>query len=247
MTPNAALNTPNHVAIIMDGNGRWAQSRGLPRAAGHKQGAEAVERVVRAASEMGVKYLTLFAFSTENWKRPEEEVAGLMGLLRVYLRSKTADMHKNNVRLQIIGDRARLGSDILASIESAEELTKNNTGVTVVMALSYSGRWDMQQAMQRIAAQVQQGDLQPSEITSEAISANLSTANIPDPDLIIRTSGEQRISNFLLWQGAYSEYVFTDTHWPDFDASAFETAVLSYQQRDRRFGKIQVQASSQVF
>jgi undecaprenyl diphosphate synthase len=234
---------PNHVAIIMDGNGRWAQSRGLPRAAGHKQGAEAVERVVRAAADAGINYLTLFAFSTENWKRPEEEVTDLMGLLRLYLRSKTAEMHKNNVRLKIIGERARLSKDILASIESAEELTQSNTGITVLIALSYSGQWDIQQAMQKIAVQVQNGQLQPSEITSQVISANLSTASIPDPDLIIRTSGEHRVSNFLLWQGAYSEYFFTETHWPDFDAAALNTAIQSYQHRDRRFGTITVQAS----
>jgi len=234
---------PTHVAIIMDGNGRWAQSRGLPRLAGHKQGAETVEKIVRAADDAGIRYLTLFAFSTENWKRPEEEVTGLMGLLRLYLRSKTAEMHQNNVRLKIIGDRSRLSDDILASINSAEELTAQNTGITVQLALSYSGRWDMAQAAQRIAEQVKAGTLDPATITEETISAHLCTAGVPDPDLIIRTSGEKRVSNFLLWQSAYAEYFFTDLHWPDFDATALQAAIASYQQRDRRFGKISVQAS----
>ena len=232
------LPVPDHIAIIMDGNGRWAQKRGLPRIAGHKQGAEAVERVTRAAAEAGIKYLTLFAFSTENWKRPEEEVSGLMGLLRHYLRSKTAEMHKNKVRLKIIGDRSRLGADVLASIEYAEKLTVDNAGITVLMALSYSGRWDIEQAIRKLAVKVQNGEIIPGAITEEAISANLETADIPDPDLIIRTSGEQRVSNFLLWQGAYSEYVFTETHWPDFDADTLSKAMAEFQTRDRRFGTV---------
>lgn len=239
----SSLPVPQHVAIIMDGNGRWAQKRGLPRVAGHKQGAEAVERIVRAASDKGIRYLTLFAFSTENWKRPEEEVTGLMALLLHYMRSKTADMHRNNVRLKIIGDRSRLGKDIIATIAAAEELTQNNTGITVLMALSYSGRWDLQQATQAIAAKIAQGILNAADVSEELLGQHLSTASIPDPDLIIRTSGEQRISNFLLWQGAYSEYVFTETHWPDFSASNLDDAIAQYHQRDRRFGKIQVQAS----
>lgn len=241
--PNTSSAIPQHVAIIMDGNGRWAQSRGLPRVAGHKQGAEAVERTVRAAGEAGIKFLTLFAFSTENWKRPEEEVSALMGLLRLYLRSKTAEMHKNNVRLKIIGDRTNLSEDILASIESAEELTAKNDGITLVIALSYSGRWDMMQATQKIAALVQSGAIKADDVTEDMISSQMSMAGIPDPDLIIRTSGEKRISNFLLWQGAYSEYVFLDSHWPDFDATALTGALAAYQQRERRFGKITVQAS----
>jgi undecaprenyl diphosphate synthase len=243
MTSETASATPPHVAIIMDGNGRWAKARGLPRLAGHKQGAEAVERIVRAADEAGIKILTLFAFSTENWKRPEEEVSGLMGLLLQYLRSKTAEMHKNNVCLKIIGDRTRLSKDVLKTIESSEELTKDNTGITVLMALSYSGRWDLENAMQQIASKVQNGELQPNAITQETINAHLSTAGYPDPDLIIRTSGENRISNFLLWQGAYSEYFFTETYWPDFDAASLQAALESYQQRERRFGRINVKAS----
>lgn len=238
-----SLPTPQHVAIIMDGNGRWAKTRGLPRVAGHKQGADTVERVVRASKDLGIKHLTLFAFSTENWKRPEQEVTDLMGLLRQYLRSKTAEMHQNNVRLRIMGDRTRLSKDILASIDYAEDLTKDNTDITVYMALSYSGRWDMTQAMQKIAMQVQQGLINPDAITEELITQNLVTAGVPEPDLIIRTSGEQRVSNFLLWQGAYSEYFFTEAHWPDFDRALLEQALSSYQKRERRFGTVSVQAS----
>lgn len=240
------LPVPSHVAIIMDGNGRWAQKRGLPRLAGHKQGAETVERIVREAANIGVKYLTLFAFSTENWKRPEEEVSGLLGLLRQYLRSKTAEMHKNNICLKIMGDRSRLGTDILASIDYAEKLTAQNTGITVVMALSYSGRWDLQQAMKTIADKIASGVLVPGDVSEETISAHLETANFPDPDLIIRTSGEQRISNFLLWQGAYSEYAFTEVHWPDYDAANFKAAIETYQTRERRFGALPAQAATKA-
>lgn len=243
MVTDASSSIPQHVAIIMDGNGRWAQSRGLPRLAGHKQGAEAVERAVRAAAKKGVRYLTLFAFSTENWKRPEEEVNGLMGLLRLYLRSKTAEMHQNNVRLKIIGDRTRLSKDILASVDMAEKLTAENTGITVIIALSYSGRWDIMQAAQMLATRVQSGELSPSDITEDMFSATLNTGDIPDADLVIRTSGEQRISNFLLWQTAYSEFYFTDSHWPDFNEELLSQAIESYQQRDRRFGAVNVQAS----
>lgn len=230
---------PQHVAIIMDGNGRWATARGLARVAGHKQGAEAVERVVRAAAERGIKYLTLFAFSTENWQRPDTEVSDLMGLLRIYLRSKTADMHANNVRMKVIGERRRLSPDILASIENAEKLTANNTGITLVLAVSYSGRWDITQTVKKLLDE----QIAPSLITEELISNHLQTAGMPDPDLIVRTSGEQRISNFLLWQGAYSEYFFTQTHWPEFDIKDLDEAIHSYAQRERRFGNVRVSAS----
>ncbi len=233
-----ATTPPNQVAIIMDGNGRWAKSRGWPRTMGHKKGAETVEEIIRAAGDMGVRYLTMFAFSTENWKRPAEEVSELMGLLRVYLRAKANDMHKNNVRLRVIGDRVRLSSDIVELIEQTEKLTENNDGLTVVLAVNYSGRWDMLQATQQVAAKTQAGSLNPNDITDETVSAHLSTNGIPDPDLIIRTSGEQRISNFLLWQGAYSEYYFTGTHWPDFQSRDLAEAVAAYQARDRRFGAV---------
>ncbi len=225
---------PQHVAIIMDGNGRWATARNMPRVAGHKQGAETVETIVRAAAEKGIRYLTLFAFSTENWRRPESEVTDLMGLLRIYLRTKTEEMHKNNVRIKVIGERYRLSGDILGLIEHAEKLTENNDGITVLMALSYSGRWDLTQAIKRIVDE----QVPPHLITEELVGGYLQTANIPDPDLIIRTSGEQRISNFLLWQGAYSEYYFTDRYWPEFDAAELDRAIESYQQRDRRFGNV---------
>lgn len=232
MTP--ALIPPQHVAIIMDGNGRWASNRGLPRMAGHKQGAEVIERVVRAAQQQGISYLTLFAFSTENWRRPDTEVTDLMGLLRLYLRSKTEEMHKNDVCLKVIGERHRLSPDILSLIEHAEALTANNGGITVIIALSYSGRWDITQALQKLM----NDQVAPELITEELVSQNLQTAGIPDPDLIIRTSGEQRISNFLLWQGAYSEYYFTPTYWPDFDATHLAQALEAYYQRERRFGNV---------
>ncbi len=235
----SALIPPQHVAIIMDGNGRWASARGLPRVAGHKQGAEVIERVVRAAQQQGISYLTLFAFSTENWRRPDTEVTDLMGLLRLYLRNKTEEMHKNDVRLKIIGERHRLSPDILSLIEHAENLTENNGGITVIMALSYSGRWDITQALQKLM----NDQVAPELITEELISQNLQTAGIPDPDLIIRTSGEQRISNFLLWQGAYSEYFFTPTYWPDFDATHLSEALEVYYQRERRFGNVSASAA----
>jgi undecaprenyl diphosphate synthase len=237
-----SVDTPQHVAIIMDGNGRWAQARGLPRTLGHKNGADAVERVVRAAADRGIKFMTLFAFSTENWKRPESEVSDLMGLLKTYLHSKTAEMHENNVRLRVIGDRTRLGADIVALVDHAEKLTASNNGITVAMAISYSGRWDMTRAMQKMAAAVKDGTLSPDTINEETVAQYLDTRGMPDPDLIIRTSGEQRISNFLLWQGAYSEYVFTDAHWPDFGADHLDAALESYKKRERRFGTVRLKA-----
>lgn len=243
MPTASSAGVPQHIAVIMDGNGRWAQARGLPRLAGHKQGAEAVETMVRAAAEKGVRYLTLFAFSTENWNRPEEEVTGLMTLLRMYLRSKTAEMHKNNVRLKIIGDRSRLSDDIISMVDSAEALTAHNTGITVLIAISYSGRWDIAQATRALAAQVQAGTLNPHDITEDMLGMSLSTAGIPEPDLVIRTSGEKRVSNFLLWQCAYSEFYYTDTHWPDFSATHLDDAIASYQHRERRFGNVHIQAS----
>ncbi len=227
---------PAHIAIIMDGNGRWAQKRGLPRTAGHKAGAEATEHVIRAAGELGVKYLTLFGFSTENWGRPADEVSQLMGLLRYYLKSKTAELHKNKVKLTVIGDRSRLDSDILDLIESAEKLTVNNDAIHVQIALSYSGRWDLTQAAQNLAQQVKNGTLQPHEITQEHLNDSLSTAKLPDPDLLIRTSGEERISNFLLWQCAYAEFYFSPTYWPDFGNQDLVEAIRSYNTRNRRFG-----------
>ncbi|CAA7617040.1 isoprenyl transferase [Magnetospirillum sp. SS-4] len=227
---------PTHVAIIMDGNGRWAKARGLPRTAGHKRGAEAVRRTVEAAREMGVSYLTLYGFSSENWKRPAGEVSDLMGLLRLYLRSEVAALHKNGIRLKVIGDRNRLGADIVRLIDEAEAKTAANVALTLVLALSYGGRQEMVEATRRIAADVAAGRLAPDAIDEGVVAGHLFTAGIPDPDLIIRTSGEQRISNFLLWQGAYAELVFMETLWPEFGRAELENAIRDYHGRDRRYG-----------
>jgi undecaprenyl diphosphate synthase len=227
---------PVHVAIIMDGNGRWAKARGLPRTAGHKRGAEAVRRTVEAAREMGVSYLTLYAFSSENWKRPAGEVTDLMGLLRLYLRNEVNNLHKNGIRLKVIGDRNRLGADIVRLIEDSEAKTAGNTALTLLLALSYGGRQEIVEAARSLARDVAEGRISPEAIDEESINARLTTAGVPDPDLIIRTSGEQRISNFLLWQGAYAELVFLDTLWPDFGRNELEAAIRDFHGRDRRFG-----------
>lgn len=227
---------PKHVAIIMDGNGRWAKARGLPRVAGHKQGAEAARRAVRAAAKHQVEYLTLFGFSSENWSRPADEVKELMNLLRHYLRGEMVELHKNNACLRVIGSRAELDADIVQLIEQAENLTKDNDGVTVIIALNYGGRDEILMAAEAAAkAALQKGS---TEGVKEDFTANLMTHDFPDPDLLIRTSGEQRISNFLLWQCAYTEFVFLDSYWPDFDAQAFEVALDQYAKRDRRFGGV---------
>jgi undecaprenyl diphosphate synthase len=227
---------PRHIAIIMDGNGRWARARGLPRIAGHRSGAEAVRRTVAAAGELGIPYLTLFGFSSENWKRPSEEVHDLMALLRHYLRGEIAELHKNGVRLKVIGQLSRLARDIVAMIEKAEALTRDNSGINLTIALSYGGRAEITAAVRAIAAQAAQGLLAPEAVTEECIARHLFTADLPDPDLLIRTSGEQRISNFLLWQCAYSELVFTKTLWPDFAKSDLEQAIDDYCGRERRYG-----------
>jgi undecaprenyl diphosphate synthase len=227
---------PRHIAIIMDGNGRWARARGLPRIAGHRGGAEAVRRTVAAAGELGIPYLTLFGFSSENWKRPSEEVHDLMALLRHYLRGEIAELHKNGVRLKVIGQLSRLARDIVAMIEKAEALTRDNSGINLTIALSYGGRAEITAAVRAIAAQAAQGLLAPEAVTEECIARHLFTADLPDPDLLIRTSGEQRISNFLLWQCAYSELVFTKTLWPDFAKSDLEQAIDDYCGRERRYG-----------
>jgi undecaprenyl diphosphate synthase len=238
MSPDSAppRTLPRHIAIIMDGNGRWAQARGLPRIAGHRQGAEAVRRTVRAAGELGIPYLTLFGFSSENWKRPTEEVGDLMGLLRHYLRGEIAELHKNGVRLRVIGDLARLAPDIVTLIVNAEALTRDNPGVNLTIALSYGGRAEIVAAVRAIAAKAEDGSLAPEAIDETAISRHLFTADIPDPDLLIRTSGEQRISNFLLWQCAYSELVFTKTLWPDFGQADLVQAIADFGCRERRYG-----------
>ncbi|AWJ83071.1 di-trans,poly-cis-decaprenylcistransferase [Azospirillum sp. TSH58] len=230
------LRPPAHVAVIMDGNGRWAKSRGLPRTAGHKKGVDAVRRTVEAAGELGIGYLTIFSFSSENWRRPEEEVSDLMQLLRFYLRSEIADLHRNGVRLRVIGDRARLSKDIVGLIENAENLTRDNRKLTLVVALSYGSRQEITLAARRLAEEVKAGTLDPADITEDRLSERLFTADIPDPDLIVRTSGEKRISNFLLWQAAYAELVFVDTLWPDFSKRDLEAAIEEFHRRERRFG-----------
>jgi undecaprenyl diphosphate synthase len=227
---------PRHVAIIMDGNGRWAKSRGLPRIAGHRRGAEAVRRTVEASVALGIRYLTLFGFSSENWKRPVGEIFDLMGLLRHYLRGEIAELHRKGVRFRVIGERSRLPADIVTLIDNSEALTLENQTLDLCIALSYGGRADIAGAARRLAEEVSAGRLDPSAIDETSFGRYLLTDGIPDPDLLIRTSGEQRISNFLLWQSAYSEFVFTETLWPDFDRSDLERAVQDYHGRERRYG-----------
>jgi undecaprenyl diphosphate synthase len=227
---------PEHVAIIMDGNGRWAQSRGLPRNAGHKEGAETVRRVVEAAADAGVKYLTLFGFSTENWNRPADEVSALMMLMRHYMRGNVAELHEKGVRLRVIGERHRLEPDVLKIVESAEETTRGNNRVHLTIAFSYGARQELVNAAQKLAFEVQAGRLRPEEIDQTRLGHALLTADLPDPDLLIRTSGEKRISNFLLWQLAYTELVFLDTLWPDFSRQDLDAAINEFNGRQRRYG-----------
>ncbi len=227
---------PLHVAIIMDGNGRWAMRRGLPRTAGHKRGAEAVKVTVEAAVELGISCLTLFGFSSENWKRPSAEINDLMGLLRFYLRTELEFLHRNGVRLQIIGDRRRLPSDIVEMIQAAEVQTADNGMLNLVIALNYGGRSEIVNAAHAIAEAVRAGTVAPEDVDEDLFAGHLFTADIPDPDLLIRTSGEQRISNFLLWQLAYTEFVFLDTLWPDFSREDLEQAIELYLGRERRYG-----------
>jgi undecaprenyl diphosphate synthase len=227
---------PRHIAIIMDGNGRWAAARGLGRVEGHRKGAEAAKRAVETARDMGVEYVTLFSFSSENWKRPESEISDLMNLLRLYLRRETAELHKSGARLVVIGNRVRLPEDIVRLIESAESLTKDNNKITVVIALSYGGREDILFAAKEVAKRARQGTLDPEGLTEAEFAPFLMTAGIPDPDLLIRTSGESRVSNFLMWQIAYAELFFTDTLWPDFSKTDMEAAIAFYAGRERRYG-----------
>jgi undecaprenyl diphosphate synthase len=227
---------PRHVAIIMDGNGRWAAGRGLPRGEGHRRGVEALRRVVRGAGELGVQYLTIFSFSSENWSRPATEIGDLFGLLRRFIRNDLAELHRDGVRVRIIGERHGLESDIIGLLTEAEDLTRNNTRMTLVVAFNYGSRQEIARAAQRLAAEVAAGTRKAEEITEEAIEQKLDTADIPDPDLIIRTSGEQRLSNFLMWQAAYSELVFVPMHWPDFDKAALREAIEEFSRRERRFG-----------
>jgi undecaprenyl diphosphate synthase len=227
---------PMHVAIIMDGNGRWATARHLPRLAGHREGARAVRRTIEAAIENGVAWLTIYAFSSENWRRPAGEVLDLTGLLRQYLRSELAELHKNGVRLRIIGDRSRFDPDIRDDLANAEALTSTNARLNLTVALSYGARAEIAAAARRLAEAVRDGTLDPAQVDEDHVAGALATVGIPDPDLIIRTSGEQRLSNFLLWQGAYAELVFLDVLWPDFNAGHFAAALAEYARRERRFG-----------
>jgi undecaprenyl diphosphate synthase len=234
--PTSLRPPPVHVAIIMDGNGRWAKSRGLPRTAGHRRGVEAVRETVKAAVDLGIGYLTLYGFSSENWNRPPPEVDDLMGLLRFYLRSEIADLHRQGVRLRSIGDRGRLAPDIVRLIEEAEERTRANLKLNLTIALSYGGRNEILRAMRMIADDVAAGRLKSENVDANALEQRLFTLGLPDPDLVIRTSGEQRISNFLLWQSAYSELVFDDCLWPDFGRENLRRAVEEFQRRERRYG-----------
>jgi undecaprenyl diphosphate synthase len=229
---------PRHIAIIMDGNGRWANTRGLPRTLGHRKGVDAVRPIVEAAAELGIEYLTLFAFSAENWSRPASEVDELMRLLRFYLRSEIAELHKCGARLTVIGDRARLSDDIVGMIDRAEDLTKANTRINLIIALNYGGRQEIALAARRLAERAKAGELIPQAIDEAVFASALPTAGLPDPDLLIRTSGEKRLSNFLLWQFAYSELIFVDTLWPDFNKAELERAIEEYQKRERRFGAV---------
>ncbi|MEW5756636.1 MAG: isoprenyl transferase [Pseudomonadota bacterium] len=237
---------PQHIAIIMDGNGRWAKKRGLPRFLGHRAGVEAVRNVVRVCINRGIRVLTLFAFSSENWQRPAKEVGLLMELFVSTLDKEVKRLHKNNVRLRIIGDRSAFGEGLQQRIRDAEELTRNNTGMTLVIAANYGGRWDIAQAAQQLAEQVRAGVLLPSDITPELLNRHIALADLPEPDLLIRSSGEQRISNFLIWQLAYTELYFTETLWPDFDEKALDDALLSFANRQRRFGQTAEQLEQEL-
>ena len=220
----------------MDGNGRWAKKRGLPRTAGHAQGARVVEQILEDAEHMGIRYLTVYAFSTENWSRPDSEVKALMNLLRTYMKTSLAKCAKNNVRIRVIGDKTKLDEDLQKSIANLEESTKENTGIGFQIAINYGARDELRRGVTSLARKVQKGELAPEDITEETISNELDTAGIPDPDLLIRTCGEERLSNFLMWQLSYSEMYFTDVAWPDFNKQELEKAVDAYNHRERRFG-----------
>lgn len=235
---------PKHIAIIMDGNGRWAAERGKPRSYGHQAGVDAVRRITSEATRLGVKFLTLYTFSTENWNRPADEISALMGLVLTSLEDEI--FMKNNVRFRVIGDRKRLPAEVEQKLRETEEHTKTNSAMTMVVALSYSARWEMAQAMQELLTEHKDKALVPEEITEEVISRHLQTSFMPDPELLIRTGGELRISNFLLWQIAYSELYFCDTYWPDFNEDDLHKAILSYQNRQRRFGKTEAQIEAET-
>jgi undecaprenyl diphosphate synthase len=238
-TTMGGVRAPRHVGLIMDGNGRWAAARGLPRFEGHRRGVEALRRAVRAAIDLGISYLTVYSFSAENWSRPREEVQSLLGLLHRFIRNDLAELHGNNVRVRVIGARADLAPEIGDLLREAEQVTKDNTGLTLVVAFNYGARQEIAAAARALAEQVAAGRLSPADIDADTLAAQLDTADIPDPDLIIRTSGEQRLSNFLLWQAAYAEFVFLPTLWPDFDRTSLLAALQEYAHRERRFGGVE--------
>ena len=244
MTPSLSRERcPRHVAIIMDGNGRWASLRGLPRSAGHKAGVDALRRAVKAAADFGVEFLTIYSFSSENWSRPEAEISFLLDLLRRFVRQDVAELHRAGVKIKVIGSRENLEPAMIALLDDAERLTRENSGLNLVVAFNYGSRQEISRAISAIVAKVETGEIAAGEISPDLISQHLDTAGIPDPDLLIRTGAEQRISNFLLWQSAYTEFVFVKEFWPDFTAEIFARALDEYRQRDRRFGGIEAQTA----
>ena len=245
MTVNKS-SLPRHIAIIMDGNGRWAVRRGMPRVAGHRHGVEAVRNVARAARDIGIEYLTLYSFSTENWSRPKAEIGELFSLLKLFVRRDLAEIHRDNARVLVIGDRAGIPPDVLQMLVEAEKLTESNTGQKLIIAFNYGSRGEIAAAARLLAEEVKAGRLDPCDITPETLENALYTHDIPDPDLIIRTSGEKRLSNFLLWQAAYSEFVFVDTLWPDFGAEDLHAAIDEYCSRQRRFGGLGAASSRET-
>ena len=244
MAAAGGAGVPRHVAIIMDGNGRWAAARGLPRAEGHRRGVEALRRVVRAAGDLQISYLTIFSFSSENWSRPPGEINDLFGLLRRFIRNDLATLHRDGVRVRVIGERDGLEPDIRTLLTEAEDLTRHNTQLNLIVAFNYGSRQEIANAVQRLAGEVASGKRDVASITPDVVGQYLDAPDIPDPDLIIRTSGEQRLSNFLMWQAAYSELVFVPIHWPDFDKAALEGAIAEYTRRERRFGGLAAKTGS---
>ncbi|MEK7991280.1 MAG: isoprenyl transferase [Thiotrichaceae bacterium] len=234
---------PRHVAIILDGNGRWAKKRFLPRIAGHKVGLDTVKSIVRYSAELGIEALTLFAFSSENSRRPKDEVGMLFKLFLAAVKNEVQELHKNNAQLRVIGDKTVFPAELQRYMDEAEQITKNNTGIQLTVAANYGGRWDITQAVQNIAKQIEQGELSASDVSEDLISQHVSTQGLPEPDLFIRTGGETRISNFLLWQLAYTEMYFTDTLWPDFDIKQFQLALNSFAKRERRYGRTSEQVT----
>lgn len=234
---------PRHVAIIMDGNGRWAAARGLPRSAGHRQGVEALRQAVRTASDLGIEYLTIYSFSSENWSRPAAEVSFLLDLLRRFIRTDVAELHRAGVRITVIGERSGLDPAIVALLEDAERLTRENTALRLVVAFNYGSRQEITRAARAVAQKVAEGKISPADVTQAVLANHLDTGGMPDPDLLIRTGGERRLSNYLLWQCAYTEFVFVPEYWPDFSSDIFRAAIAEYHSRDRRFGGIKAQSA----